>query len=941
MSIYRGAGGASDATDDSTVNAVASYAASASTSAANAATSAGQAATSAAAAGTNATSAAASASNSATQASNSAASAVSAALSVTAASAQVTAATTQAAAALNSATTASTSAGQASSSATVATTQANTATTQAGIATTKAAESAASAASALAIYANTGAMNTAVSNASTSAANSAASAATATTKASEAAASAVNAASSASAALTSANSANSSASAAQNSANTATSAASTAAATAAANVTNTLQIYSNSASVSASNASASAVSAASSASNAATSAASSAAIFGGLSAFNAAVSTTTINANTATTQAGIATAQATQAAASAASATAIVTGVASNRPSIRPSLLLDFANTRTLDPRITFARASTATFYDDKTTAVAEQNLFLNSQDFSNAVWSKNGSTATNNAHTAPNGTNAATLLTSNLGATLSYLRQQPPIPSDNTDFLSVYVKYLNFQYVALNIRTGVANRYCWFDVQNGTVATNNSGGTASIQNAGNGWYRLMLSRLNEGSTSQFHFYLSSTDASLVVAGDGISGNYFWGAQFEKRNQITAYTPTITAAITNYIPMLQTAASGVARFDVNPVTRESLGLLIEESRTNLLTYSSEFDNADWVKSGVSVTTNTIVSPNGVADGERLVENTALTDHLITQSLTKAASAIAYTLSCYLKSSERNAMFVLDAGSNTNRVFVIFDLTLGTISVSAAASGTFSSPIASITSVGNGWYRCTLTGTTGTETALRSRIWMANGVLLTYTGNGYSGIFLWGAQLEEGASATSYIPTVTSQVTRAADSASMAGTNFSSWWRTDEGTLYVEGQTTNNLDQGLGASAQNVAPLVGLGSGLTNQFRIDRSDSGVDVFKPAIYYRTSASAQTIEGLNNQYLPNVLTKIAATMKAYDYAFSAQGGAVSVSTAPPTVIQGPLLIGQSPYVNPRDRLNGTIKRLAYYPIRLSNTELQGLTS
>ena len=186
-------------------------------------------------------------------------------------------------------------------------------------------------------------------------------------------------------------------------------------------------------------------------------------------------------------------------------------------------------------------------------------------------------------------------------------------------------------------------------------------------------------------------------------------------------------------------------------------------------------------------------------------------------------------------------------------------------------------------------------------------------------------------------------ATSYIPSSASQVTRAADSASMIGNNFARWYNVNEGSIYVEGLTQNNVDAGTGATAQNVAPLVGLGDGLNNQFRLDRADGSTRQFQAAMVFRTAVQALiVIIPEDNTYPPLVSTKMAAAMKAYDYALSSQGSAVETTSVPDGVIQGPLLIGQSPFASGQNqRLNGTIKRIAYYPRRLANTELTAITS
>jgi hypothetical protein len=218
--------------------------------------------------------------------------------------------------------------------------------------------------------------------------------------------------------------------------------------------------------------------------------------------------------------------------------------------------------------------------------------------------------------------------------------------------------------------------------------------------------------------------------------------------------------------------VLQTAPSGVARFQFDPVTGESLGLLRENQATNLLTYSEQFDNAAWTKDNSTITSNTIVAPDGTLTGDKLVENTATAQHRVYQGVT--VSAGAHTFTFYAKAAERNWVYVgFTAGSAS---YVFFDLINGVVG-NIAASYT-----ASISAVGNGWYRCSVTRT---ETAgLRyAEIGLASADnTISYTGNGVSGIYIWGAQLEANSYPTSYIKTVASQVTRAADTVTLTNTD---------------------------------------------------------------------------------------------------------------------------------------------------------------
>ena len=196
---------------------------------------------------------------------------------------------------------------------------------------------------------------------------------------------------------------------------------------------------------------------------------------------------------------------------------------------------------------------------------------------------------------------------------------------------------------------------------------------------------------------------------------------------------------------------------------------------------------------------------------------------------------------------------------------------------------------------------------------------------ADNTTATFAGNGFSGIYVWGCQVEAGAFATSYIPTVASQVTRSADSASMTGTNFSSWYRTDEGTIYSEflRESTSGATRGVWS----------INSGVTNNsmdYRPNSSNYTVQIngVSQADMYPGGGSA------------NVSTKSAFVYKTNDFAATTNAGTIQTDTAGfiPSVTQ--LQIGALSVVAGQV-FGGTIKKLAYYPKRLTNAELQGLTT
>jgi hypothetical protein len=110
-----------------------------------------------------------------------------------------------------------------------------------------------------------------------------------------------------------------------------------------------------------------------------------------------------------------------------------------------------------------------------------------------------------------------------------------------------------------------------------------------------------------------------------------------------------AFTRTSTGTFVGSNGLIQTAVSGAPRFDHNPTTGESLGLLVEEARTNHNTYSEQFDNAAWVKTRSSITSNTIVAPDGTLTGDKLVEDTTASNtHQISQSASLTAGTHTYS-----------------------------------------------------------------------------------------------------------------------------------------------------------------------------------------------------------------------------------------------------------------------------------------------------
>ena len=261
------------------------------------------------------------------------------------------------------------------------------------------------------------------------------------------------------------------------------------------------------------------------------------------------------------------------------------------------------------------------------------------------------------------------------------------------------------------------------------------------------------------------------------------------------------------------------------------------------------------------------------------------------------------------------------MLLWNATANFGRVF---NLSNGTVSGTVAG---VTQATADITNVGNGWYRCTIYGTcTAASNSFRAYT-MTDATTFTYLGNGTSGAYLWGAQLEAGAFATSYIPTVASTVTRSADVATMTGTNFSGWYNQTQGT-FVVGADVN------GSSATNPA-LFGATDGTSNN-RINPFASGANWIGFAAAGGVTQASVNVAGYSTA--APFRYAIAYAVNSFNAALNGVAGSEDTSGSVPVGLTqlaiGSLTAGSLV-------LNGHIRSIAYYNTRLPNAQLQALTA
>lgn len=388
------------------------------------------------------------------------------------------------------------------------------------------------------------------------------------------------------------------------------------------------------------------------------------------------------------------------------------------------------------------------------------------------------------------------------------------------------------------------------------------------------------------------------------------------------------FTRASTASKYGVQGLLSQAPAGVPRIDYDPVTLECKGLLIEEARTNFLLYSEQIDNAAWSKVRSTVSANATMSPDGSTNADRLTEDSsASTDHYVIQSYASFTYGTTYTVSVFAKADSRSIVDLWIPGSvfsdGTVRV-ASFNLATGAI----VTGGTVLN--VTMTPAGNGWYRCsmTFTATAAGTVASAALTRLNNGVSSYYSGDGTSGLYVWGGMLETGSFLTSYIPTTSAAATRAADLALMTGANFSGWFRQQQqpvGTLVI-GRNSPRYP------VINAYDQVNITDGTINNSIYSRvvGDPAMQTTDSGI---TAAGIQTVDSDNPQTLPAIKSKSALAWGTNDMADTVNGGTVFTdgSVTIPAVSQ--MQIGSAGAC--------WFTSILYYPARLSNATLQAITA
>jgi hypothetical protein len=550
------------------------------------------------------------------------------------------------------------------------------------------------------------------------------------------------------------------------------------------------------------------------------------------------------------------------------------------------------------DGDLTFSRSNdTATRVGpDGLIEKVRTNIVLYSEQFDNAYWTKSQATITANATTAPDGTLTAEKFIEGSGSVAPECSRTPIATSNSIFTLSVFAKASERNFLIINNNDGTGSFRVWFNLTTGVIGTTDAGVTAFIENVGNGWFRCGAARqITAFASATSGFQIGSADGVQTYTGDGTSGIFIWGAQME----LSDFGPTdyiaTTAAAVSVGPV-----ANVPRLDY--LDSSSPRLLLEPQRTNLITFSEQFDNAAYNKgTGGSVSANTVVAPDGTTSADAYTFASSASTFAYLSQQVSSTSTLPHTFSIYIKRPT-------GSGSRTLRLVV------SDVSATTGTSSNFT--------ITESWQRFEFTRTSGSSTGL-----VGIGFLQGTTGVSIAAgevLDLWGAQLEASAAyASSYIPTLEAAVTRGVDSASKTG--ISSLIGQTEGTLFAE----FNFDERYDVSG--IIPIVIRTS--NNEAYIFVTTAGSLLCEVVVGGVPQASISGSIGAVG------IKKVAFGYKQNDFVVYLNGVQVGTNSSGTVGAMADLNVG-SYHSSGISTMNG-VNQALLFKTRLSNADLASLTS
>lgn len=378
-------------------------------------------------------------------------------------------------------------------------------------------------------------------------------------------------------------------------------------------------------------------------------------------------------------------------------------------------------------------------------------NLVTYSEDFSQSWWTKSCDIESNALIQPDNSTSGFNLVEKTSTAYQYWYKSGFSVTIGNSYTFSAFVKYIDLRYVQLTAYNGGAYGSACFDLVSKTFTTATGGGytatNAKIEEYANDWLRIQFT-FTSPATSTIPSICASNTASAgyvpLYVGTGLK-SAVWGAQIEEGN-LSSYIPTTGTTVTRNGEVTTIAPpSGTTE-----IVETLKDITYYIGGNNLLTYSEEFDNAYWIKSATEIIPNQIISPDGNLNADKIYPTSSGNFRHIRQASYSPYTG-TYCMSIFAKKGELSNILLIDydgAGVGIN-----YNLDTGV----ATSYATIPFISFSMENVGNDWYRCIATATNGYF------YWMVTngGNSVAVTANGTDGIYIWGAQVEQGATATTY------------------------------------------------------------------------------------------------------------------------------------------------------------------------------------
>jgi hypothetical protein len=549
-------------------------------------------------------------------------------------------------------------------------------------------------------------------------------------------------------------------------------------------------------------------------------------------------------------------------------------------------------------PHVFFTQSGTSPKYvKDSSTTIgwSPHNLITKSQEVDDAAWTDTNTSETADTTVAPDGTTTADTLISDGTANARVSSPALTAVSGFQYTASVYLKAGTVNWGWVRLGQGTDHVSSFFDLGNGALGTASNSDwvvqNVGIESAGNGWYRCWITTTVDQTSPQIIIGPAAADNVLDVgANDTI---IVWGAQVNRGYEPTAYIATTTAA------------------KIALPISYSEGLLVEPAATNLCLQSQTFDSATWQAVATpTITADSAVAPDGSTTADTF--NTGAGTQSLVQAITISAST-NYSHSIYLKYVDHQwyCLSLRDNGGGSDRVRAWFDIQNGVKGTSAVAgSGVYTNH--TMESVGNGWYRCTVTGTLSVTT----------GSLLDFpasgdgntTNNASKSCYVWGAMWELGTVASSYVPTLAASATRARDDISALTSTFPFSATVGTQIDYVD---------------VKVADFFSFYDDTTADERIYLNTGGLNVYDGAVSQIGSSMWSVTSGVH---------KWAGSWAANDFSGSLDGAAAvdDSSGSLPTITTFRLGSTNGATGGP-----GLFKYFIYVPRTMNNTELQAATA